>query len=80
MKREAGVLFFKDNNRVVGSYSYNFSKNVMFTDRNHDKKKKKRERKIRKIGCVTTALCDIHKRYTRLLIAGDVVKEYLQLK
>lgn len=44
MKREAGVLFFKDNNRVVGSYSYNFSKNVMFTDRNHDKKKEEREK------------------------------------
>lgn len=41
---------------------------------------KKKERKIRKIGCVTTALCDIHKGYARLLIAGDVVKEYLQLK
>lgn len=36
--------FFKDNNRVVGSYSYNFSKNVMFTDRNHDKKKEEREK------------------------------------
>lgn len=42
MKREAGVLFFfKDNKRVVGNYSYNFSKNVMFTVRNHDKKKKR---------------------------------------
>lgn len=43
-ERGRGSFFFKDNNRVVGSYSYNFSKNVMFTDRNHDLKKEEREK------------------------------------
>lgn len=80
MKREAGVLFFlRITTELLGATLTILVKmscsltGIMI-------KKKKRERKIRKIGCVTTALCDIHKRYARLLIAGDVVKEYLQLK